>query len=143
MPSPAHQALLLWAARRMCVDGFDVTGFAEDADQGGAWNDLPTPFLLRGFRPDAWGIHRRQPILAFAEAKTSGDVLNEHTLNQLRTFGTIKTKQGDHCPLYIAVPQSAARKLDAALIRARLVSARHVVRIRVPEVLLKGDRYAA
>lgn len=144
MPSGKHQTLLLWAARRMCADGFVVAGFDHSAVQGGFWNELPTPFMLRGHRPDAWAARQDGALLAFAEAKTAADIDNGHTLAQLRTFGNVRMKRGGAlCPLYIAVPRCEARKLDEVLIKTGLIGARHVVRLHVPEILLGDIRHAA
>jgi len=144
MPSGKHQTLLLWAARRMCADGFVVAGFDHSAVQGGFWNELPTPFMLRGHRPDAWAARQDGTLLAFAEAKTAADIDNGHTLAQVRTFGNVRMKGGGAlCPLYIAVPRCEARKLDEVLIKTGLIGARHVVRLHVPEILLGDIRHAA
>jgi len=144
MPSSVHQTLLLWAARRMHADSFVVAGFDADADQGGQWNGLQKPFLVKGLRPDAWGASQDGALLAFAEAKTAGDIRNPHTLVQLRTFGRLRMKgTGTVCPLYVAVPRCEAGKLDKILIEAGLGVARHIVRLHVPEALLGGYRRAA
>ncbi len=144
MPSSVHQTLLLWAVRRMCADYFAVAGFDSAADQGGCWNELPTPFLLRGHRPDAWGATTDGALLAFAEAKAGSDINNGHTLSQIQTFGRVRMKNhGARCPLYIAVPRCEASKLDQILIKAGLAAACHIVRLHVPEVLLGGRRHAA
>jgi hypothetical protein len=139
MPSVKHQALLLWAARRMCAEGFIVAGFDQNAIQGGFWDDLPSPFMLKGYRPDAWAARQDGTLLAFAEAKTAADIDNGHTVAQLRTFGNVKMKGGGLlCPLYIAVPRCEVRKLDEVLIKTGLIGARHVLRLHVPEILLGG-----
>lgn len=144
MPSARHQTLLLWAARRMCADGFIVAGFDDSAVQGGIWNQLPTPFMWRGYRPDAWAARPDGTLLAFAEAKTAADIDNRHTLSQLRTFGNVRMKGGGPlCPLYIAVPRCEAHKLAEVLIKTGLIGARHVVRLHVPEILLGGTSCAA
>jgi hypothetical protein len=141
---PAHQALLLWAARRMQSDGFVVAGFDEHADQGGHWNGLPAPFSLRGRRPDAWGINPASGRLAFAEAKTAADIMSGRTMAQLRTFGSVRMKAGlEACPLYIAIPREQAHRLDRALRATGLLNAAHLVRLHVPEVLLGSGRRAA
>lgn len=143
MAGSVHQSLLLWAARRMSSDGFVVSGFDGRADRGGRFNGLPSPFLLRGRRPDAWGADGSGSLLAFAEAKSAGDLGTRRTLDQLRTFGAVRTKSGGLCPLYVAVPREAAPALDRALLAAGLASARNVIRIHVPEILLKEARHAA
>ena len=140
MPSPAHQWLLLWAARRMEADGFVLGGFEGPATQGGLRNALPLPFSLRGTRPDAWGLHQKHPLIGFAEAKTVRDVDTQHTRRQLRVFGATKMKNsGNRCPLYIAVPQSAAYALDKVLIDIGLLRAANVVRLHIPDILLKAS----
>lgn len=42
------------------------------------------------------------------------------------------------CPLYIAVPRSAAYALDRVLIDVGLIGSSHVRRLHVPSVLLGG-----
>jgi hypothetical protein len=128
----------------VCADGFVVAGFDDSAVQGGFWNELPRPFMLRGHRPDSWAARQDGALLAFAEVKTAADIDNEHTLAQLGTFGNVRMKGGGPlCPLYIAVPRYEARKLDKVLIKTGLIGARHVVRMHVPEILLGGIRRAA
>jgi hypothetical protein len=140
----AHQTLLLWAARRMHADGYVVAGFDGTAPQGGNWNLLRAPFKLGGHRPDAWGMTPYGALLAFAEAKTAADILNRHTLEQLRIFGAVKMKTGSKpCALYVAVPREQAPKLDAALNAAGLLNAAHIIRMHVPEALLRDGRHAA
>jgi hypothetical protein len=136
MASTLHQTLLLWAARRMTADGFLVSGFDGTAERGGRFNALPMSFVLRGRRPDAWGADDNGSLIAFAEAKSAGDIATGRTLDQLRTFGTVRMKSGLPCPLYVAVPREAAPKLDLALRAAGLASARYVIRLHVPEILL-------
>jgi hypothetical protein len=139
-----HQALLLWAARRMQADGYVVAGFDGTAPQGGNWNLLHAPFKLGRHRPDAWGATPDGALVAFAEAKTAADILNRHTLEQLRIFGAVRMKTGSKlCALYVAVPREQAVKLDVALNRAGLLSAAHVIRMHVPEALLREGRHAA
>ncbi|WP_316197824.1 hypothetical protein [Bradyrhizobium sp. SZCCHNS2002] len=143
MAGALHQTLLLWAARRMTWDGFLVAGFDGTAERGGRFNALPAPFVLHGRRPDAWGADEGASLIAFAEAKSAGDILAGRTIDQFRTFGAVRTRSGLSCPLYVAVPREAAPKLDAALRAAGLASARNVVRIHVPEILLKETGRAA
>jgi len=138
-----HQSLLLWAARRMTEDGFVVAGFDGTAERGGWFNTLPMPFVLGAHRPDAWGADEDGSLIAFAEAKSAGDILAARTVDQLRTFGKVRMKSGRPCPLYVAVPREAAPKLDAALRAAGLASARNVIRLHVPEILLKERSHAA
>ena len=143
MAGTLHQTLLLWAARRMTADGFVVAGFDGAADRGGRFNGLPTPFVLRGRRPDAWGSGEDGSLMAFAEAKSAGDIVGNRTVDQLRTFGAVRMKNGLSCPLYVAVPREAAPKLDWALRAAGLASTRNVIRLHVPEILLTEAGRAA
>jgi hypothetical protein len=139
-----HQILLLWAARRMIADGFVIAGFDGYVERGGHLNALPKPFLLRGRRPDAWGATSDGSLVAFAEAKSADDVLSQRTMMQLRIFGAVRMKNGSlPCPLYIAVPREAAPALDKALKAATLLSAGNVIRLHVPEALLRGASHAA
>lgn len=138
-----HQSLLLWAARRMTADGFVVAGFDGAAERGGRFNALPVPFLLRARRPDAWGADNDGSLIAFAEAKSVGDIMAARTVDQLRTFGRVRMKNGRPCPLYVAVPREAAPKLDAALRAAGLALARNIIRLHVPEIMLKESGHAA
>src|SRR6476659_151113 len=79
MASNIHQALLLWGARKMSRDGFQLTGFEGSADQGGRWNQLPPPFKLFGIRADACGVRPGDGVIGFAEAKSEEDIDTLHT----------------------------------------------------------------
>lgn len=143
MASAAHQWLLVWASRRMESDGFVVSGFDGRARQGGRWNAMPAPFALAGLRPDAWGVRANDALMAFAEAKTADDIDNAHTRKQLAAFaGARVTAEGEsrRCPLYIAIPRSAAHLLDRVLARIGLAGASNVIRIHVPDILLEDGQ---
>lgn len=137
MPSHAHQSLLLWGVRRMISDGFCIAGFDGRIDQAGELNRLPAPIELRGVRPDACGVSPAEGTLGFVEAKTGGDIDNQHTRQQLRVLGYARMRDRDtRCPLYIAIPRSCAYALDRVLIDVGLIGSRHVRRIHVPDILL-------
>jgi len=139
MASHAHQALLLWGARRMVADGFVLTGLDGRVEQAGAWGPLPAPFQIHGVRPDACGVRSPDGLIAFAEAKTHDDVDNAHTRAQLRVLGHARMRDGKtRCPLYIAVPRSAAYALDRVLVDVGLIASGHVRRLHVPSVLVGG-----
>lgn len=142
MASRVHQWLLLWAARKMCADGFLLGGFEAPVPQGGYWNALPPPFELEGFRPDGWGVKVDESLIAFAEAKSLGDIDTAHTRSQLKTFGFVDMRGGGaRCPLYVAVPRSGVRRLDRVLTDVGLLGFCHVKRIEVPDVLLQEVPY--
>ena len=141
MVGEVHQWLLLWAARKMCHDGFLLGGFEAPVPQGGVWNTLPLPFTFKGFRPDSWGVRLDKSLVAFAEAKSVGDIDTAHTRSQLSTFGFVCMRGSSaHCPLYVAVPRSGARLLDRVLKDVGLLGAAHVTCIEVPDVFLKERR---
>ena len=138
MPSFAHQSLLLWGARRMIADGFVLTGLDGHVEQAGLWGPVPAPFEIHGVRPDACGVRAPCGLIAFAEAKTHDDVDNSHTRAQLRVLGHARMRDGKtRCPLYIAVPRSAAYALDRVLVDVGLIGSSHVRRLHVPSVLLE------
>jgi hypothetical protein len=140
MASVAHQWLLVWASRRMEADGFAVAGFDGEAPQGGRWNAMPAPFALAGLRPDAWGVRDDDALLAFAEAKTADDIDNAHTRKQFAAFARACVGAGGEsrrCPLYVAIPRSAAHLLDRVLARIGLAGASNIIRIHVPDILLE------
>lgn len=137
VPSATHQSLLLWVARKMTADGLIVAGLDGAVPQGGTWNRLARPFQIAGVRPDAWAFNPSNGGIALGEAKTADDLCNEHTLSQVRTFGSLMQRTPRQlCRLYIAIPQSAAHLLDKLLERARLPRTDGVVRLHVPDCLV-------
>src|ERR1051325_222782 len=129
MPSDVHQSLLLWVARKMSTDGFDLRGCDGSMSQGGMWNTLPAPLEFGGVRPDVYGIAPKTGKCALGEAKTEWDIETAHTRKQLKAFGHLKNPDGaTMCRLYLAVPRSAAPALDRVLADTGLLGAPHVVR---------------
>jgi hypothetical protein len=136
VPSAAHQTLLLWAARKMARDGFRLAGYDGASVQGGAWNALGAPPSLGGVRSDAWGYDGVR--VALAEAKTADDIDTRHTRLQLMAFARLRARAtGAPCRLYIAVPRSAAAALDRVLAESGLAGAADIVRLHIPDILLK------
>jgi hypothetical protein len=140
MPSSVHQWLLLWLLRKMTADGFVVTACDGPLPQGGVWNRLPGSIGACGVRPDAWAIAPTSGAIAFAEAKTHGDIVNAHTRAQLRAVGRFVLCSGSNSRLYVAVPRSAALMLDRVIHDAGLDGTRQLVRLHVPDCLLEDDR---
>lgn len=137
MPSHAHQSLLLWGVRTMMNDGFRIAGFDGRIDQAGELNRLPAPIEVQGVRPDACGVSQAEGLLGFVEAKTHGDIDNQHTRRQLRVLGYARMRNGKRpCPLYVAIPRSCAYALDRVLIDVGLLGSKHLRRIHVPDILL-------
>ena len=128
----------------MTRDGIVLTGFEGPAPYAGAWNQLPPPFSIAGVRCDASGVVPETDEIAMGEAKTSDDLATEHSHRQLRVLGGLVDKRSRApCRLYIAVPRSAAYELDRALIATGLISARHVIRLHIPDVLLEESAHVA
>ena len=137
MPSPQHQALVLWGVRRMLSDGFCMTGVDGWVDRLGLPSDFPRPPMIQGVRPDASGWHASEKIEAFVEAKSERDVDNAHTRKQLRELSSLRSSSGKPCTLYLAIPRGAAYALDKVLIDLGLLRAANVRRVHVPAILLK------
>ncbi len=138
MSSEAHQALMLWIARKMTFDGLHVIGYDGCTKQGGRWNSLPPPPVIEGIRPDIVGLTSDGELVAFGEAKTWGDLDTAHTRLQLRILsGGRMTSRGTLCRLYLAVPRSAVRSLDRVLADVGLLGASRVTRLHVPDILLR------
>lgn len=137
MPSPQHQALVLWGVRRMLSDGFCVTGVDGWVDRLGLPAGFSRPPMIQGVRPDASGWHASDEVEAFVEAKTEGDVDNVHTRKQLRELSSLRSSSGKPCSLYLVIPRGAAYALDRVLIDLGLLRATNVRRIHVPSILLK------
>jgi hypothetical protein len=128
----------------MTRDGFVLTGFDGPAPYAGAWNRLPQPFSIAGVRCDASGVVPETGEIAVGEAKTADDLDTEHSHRQLRVFGGLVDKRsGALCRLYVAVPRSAVYELDRALIATGLISARHVIRLHIPDVMLEESTHVA
>jgi hypothetical protein len=140
MPSSAHQWLVLWLARKMAADGYAIAGYDGPTEQGGLWNRLPVPFEIAAVRPDVLGICAQGTRVAVGEAKTVEDVFTQHTLGQFRVLGNLRDRRSEEpCALYIAVPRSATRALDRALLSTGLINARHVLRLHIPDCLLAEE----
>jgi hypothetical protein len=143
MPSREHQWLVLWAARKMVQDGFDVLGLDGRIPRDPGRSGLASPPEVAGVRPDVWGYNANTDELAFGEAKTLEDIEREHTVCQLRVFA--RTKLRGSCGrtrLYLAVPRSAVGRLDRVLAKVGLLGAANVVRLPIPDVLLERGMHA-
>jgi hypothetical protein len=136
--SAAHQTLLLWGMRSMQRDGFRVGGIDGFVEQAGYGRELPRPPTLAGVRPDAWGVHAEEELVAFVEAKSASDIDNRHTRVQLCTLGSLRMPLSrKRCPVYVVIPRGAAYALDRVLIDLDLLRAPHIRRLHVPGVLLE------
>jgi hypothetical protein len=122
----------------MVKDGFVVSGFDGSAPRGEEWSSLPMPFTFHGVRADAWGQQRQDQTIAFGEAKTFHDIDTAHTRRQLEILGKTRMKGAkDWCLLYIAIPRSAVYELDRVLMDTRLLRAKNIVRLHIPDVLIE------
>jgi hypothetical protein len=128
----------------MVRDGFVVSGFDGSAPRDRNWSALPAPFTLKGVRADAWGQRPRDSLIAFGEAKTARDVNTAHTRQQLAMLGHTRMKgTALLCPVYIAIPRSAAYELDRVLIDVGLIGAKNIIRLHVPHVLIEEYPYGS
>jgi hypothetical protein len=141
MYSSSHQALVLWILRKMVADGFVPSGCDGSVPQGGLWKSLPRPLVFAGVRPDAFGVATSTGEYAIGEAKTAMDIDTLHTRKQLTVFGRIRAEHGKSpCRLYLAVPRSSAPTLDRVLSDVGLATAKHVVRLHIPDCFLTEKR---
>jgi hypothetical protein len=128
----------------MVKDGFIVSGFDGCAPRGEEWSSLSSPFIFRGVRADTWGQRRHDQMIAFGEAKSFHDIDTPHTRRQLDVLGKTRMKGTTVCcPLYIAVPRSAAYELDRVLIDTGLLRARNLVRLHIPDVFVEKASYGS
>ena len=103
-----------------------------------SWSNLPAPLTFNGVRADAWGQRPRGDLIAFGEAKTADEVDTLHTREQLTMLGHTRMKSAAvPCPVYIAIPRSAAYYLDRVLIDVGLIRAENIIRLHVPDVLIE------
>ncbi len=138
MTTHRHQWLLLWAIRRMELDGFSLIG---------ADGRIPTASYLRpltsrpvcGYRPDATGISPGADTLAYCEAKTCRDINNAHTRKQLLIVRDLMAV-GLCARLYLAVPRPSSWDLDRVLQETGMLGIASVVRIHVPDSLIEEIR---
>jgi len=117
----------------MVADGLVLTGFDGPTPQGGVWNDLPKPQSVGAFRPDVSGAFANAVDCAYGEAKTEDDIDRPHTGDQVRSLATARNV----CLLYLAVPRSAAYRLDRVLARVALPRTTRIVRIHVPDCFVR------
>lgn len=144
MARNAHQSLLLWVVRKMTADGFMPCACDGTIAQETLWNKLSSPPNIMGIRPDACGIDPNTGTFAFGEAKTYHDIDNLHTRQQLRVLGyLIDRHSGKLCPIYFAVPRSAASVLDRVLRNVGLLGKSHLVRLHIPDCFVESRPNAA
>jgi hypothetical protein len=138
MPSTTHQTLLLWAIRKMTADGYTLLG--KDGTVPGITTPLPQPPVIKNVRPDACGQDPTTGRFALGEAKTAADIATPHTKQQLQVFAnTIHNDDGRQCRLYVAVPRSASTTLDRVLGTVGLLGAPQVVRLHIPDCLIREE----
>lgn len=123
----------------MTVDGYSVRAYDGPTPQGGNWNELPIPFLIGNVRADVLGV-AADGGLAIGEAKTANDLYSVHTRQQLRVLRSlVDYQQQSSIALYLAVPRSAVRALDIALVNVGLIGNRNVVRLHIPDCLVSKE----
>lgn len=124
----------------MTADGFAVIAKDGVVPNGGMWNQLAPPPVLKRFRPDACALDLTAGRFAFGEAKTAADITTAHTRSQLQIFAnTIHRDDLTRCRLYLSFPRSAITTLDSVLGEVGLLGAPHVVRLHIPDCLLADE----
>ncbi len=125
----------------MTVDGYSVRAYDGPTPQGGVWNELPCPLLIHNVRPDVLGVAADGRI-AIGEAKTADDLCSVHTRQQLSILrSVVEYQRQPTIKLYLAIPRSACRALDRALVKVGLIGNRHVVRLHVPDCLVSREHH--
>jgi hypothetical protein len=128
----------------MTNDGFIVSGFDGSAPRDRSLSALRAPFVLNGIRADTWGQLPGGGLIAFGEAKTARDVDTAHTRKQLAVLGNLKMKGASiACPVYVAIPRSAAYALDRVLIDIGMIRSKNIFRLHVPDVLIEEFSYGS
>ena len=53
----------------------------------------PVPQVIKGYRPDIYAYYKIENLSIICEAKTLGDLINNHTISQIKAFiGHLATK---------------------------------------------------
>lgn len=126
----------------MVRDGYTIVGYDGPTPQGGLWNLLPPPLQVDDVRPDVLGTALHHRKVAIGEAKGVADLGSAHTHHQLAVIRDfLESAQPWSTQLYVAVPRSAARELDRALVKSRLIGDRRVVRLHIPDCLVEQQTH--
>ena len=137
MLGEAHKALVVWLCRRMASDGFHLLA-SDTQSRPCSSRDLRVSPLIGGIRPDAIAMKGANALLAFGEAKTSGDISNQHTLKQLSRMLAFRDAHGRNAHVYLAFPRSARPLALRTILKLGLRDAVRVRTIAIPDSLLRA-----
>jgi hypothetical protein len=136
--STAHQALVMWAIRKMQADGFVPIAYDGNVPQFDCKRRLHYPPNLGGLRPDVLAFSPIMGSFAFGEAKTEHDLNSDHTRSQFRRYAAITSESSfSGTALYVVAPRSAAMALDRLLCDVGLIAVRYVRRLHIPDCLIE------
>jgi hypothetical protein len=139
IPSATHQALVMWALRKMQADGFVPVAYDGKLSQFDCQRRLQYPPIVSGVRPDVFAFSPSNGVFAFGEAKTVNDIESPHTKQQLLSYARMTGRTcGDQAALYIVVPRSGSRALDRVLEEVGLIAAKQVRRMHVPDCFVEA-----
>lgn len=134
MPSETHQWLVVWLSRKMARDGYTpIYADAYDLAKYIPSNPKCSP-ILGSIRPDVIGFNNRTKRLAFAEAKTAGDILNRHTQMQLETLLQIRDRCGRFAEIYLGFPRSSWSEAAKLIFQLRLNE--RIKTLPIPDVII-------
>src|SRR6267142_2093478 len=131
MPSADHQWLVVWLARRMRRDGFnilgaDAAGYASRIEEG-----LPPSMCLGPIRPDVIAMNKGRTI-AVGEAKTVRDISNAHTSCQLAAALAMRSRSGQRVAVYLAFPRAGLRAAARLIVGLGLRASLRIILVPVP-----------
>lgn len=134
MPSDIHQWLIVWLCRKMARDGYTPL-YADTYDLAKyvPSNTKCSP-ILGCIRPDVIGFNDRTKRLAFAEAKTAGDILNRHTRMQLEMLLQLRDKSGRSAAIYFGFPRSSWQEAAKLIFQLRLN--KRIKLLPIPDVII-------
>lgn len=140
MASAAHRWLVVWMGRRLEHEGFAPVAVDGYDSPKNILSGLPKPVLISGIRPDMLAVHSRSGVIAIGDAKSANDLLNAHTVKQLRVMLGIRDAAGRLAQVYLAFPRSALATAAKVVLRVGLKQALRVNLLPVPDSMLAECR---
>lgn len=136
MTCAPHRWLVVWLCRRLEREGYTLVAVDGYNSTKAILAGIPAPLLVEGIRPDMLAVHGHSGKLAVGDAKSANDLLNEHTIKQLRAMLKIRDKAGRMARVYLAFPRSALSTAAKVVLRVGLKQALRVHLLPVPDLML-------
>lgn len=136
----AHRWLVIWLSRRLEREGFAPIAVDSCDSPKNILATLPKPILIAGIRPDILAVHGRSGALAIGDAKSANDLLNDHTVKQLRAMLSVRDAAGRLAQVYLAFPSSALATAAKVVLRVGLKQALRIHLLPVPDPMLAECR---